>query len=331
VIERMVNSALFISGQALHRNMAVSLKLTDGIAHLVVASSFESKRIQGESFDLCLLDLTKSTELNDLSTSLDVMSAEKLLVFHTSEQREEIRLATKDHVYIEYIDVGTLKNFQKCLQSTVLKLIERNNDYLPDTLEIKESISKNFTLNADIILMGASTGGPEIIKYLLTDLPSEMPPIVIILHMDPIILDAFCKRIGAVSNKKVISVKSETFLDKNCIYIGCGKRNIELKCQCERFYVSTGSEVKVNGHCPSVDVLFGSAAKITSKSIAAFLLTGMGKDGAEGLLQLMHSGAITVAQDQNSSAVFGMAAAALKLQAVKYLLTPSDMHKLLCS
>jgi len=89
--------------------------------------------------------------------------------------------------------------------------------------------------------------------------------------------------------------------------------------------------VKVNGHCPSVDVLFSSAAKITSKSIAAFLLTGMGKDGAEGLLQLMNAGAITVAQDQNSSAVFGMAEAALNLKAVKYLLNPSDMHKLLCS
>lgn len=327
----MMNSALFISGQALHRNMAESLKLTEGIAHLVVASSFESRRIQGSRFDLCFIDLTKAIELNDLSRSLDFMSAEKLFVFHTSEQREEIRLAKKDNLYIEYIDVGALKNFQKILQSTLFKLRERNNDYLLDTLKINESISNNFNLNADVILMGASTGGPEIIKYLLTDLPYEMPPIVIILHMDPIILDGFCKRIGTVSNKKVVSVKAETFLDKNCIYVGCGKRNIELKCERGRFYITSGSEVKVNGHCPSVDVLFSSAAKITSKSIAAFLLTGMGKDGAEGLLQLMNAGAITVAQDQNSSAVFGMAEAALNLKAVKYLLNPSDMHKLLCS
>ena len=327
----MANSALFISGQALHRNMAESFKITEGIAHLVVASSFKSRRIRENKFDLCLLDLTKSIDLNEFSKSLDVMITEKLFVFHTSEQLEKIRIAKKDNLYIEYIDVGTLKNFQKSLQSTLLQLSERNNDYLLDTLEVKESIRNNFNLNADVILMGASTGGPEIIKYLLTDLPSEMPPIVIILHMDPIIIDAFCKRIAAVSNKKVVSVKSETFLDTNCIYVGCGKRNIELKCQCEQLYVSIGTGVKLNGHCPSVDVLFSSAAQITSKSIAAFLLTGMGKDGAEGLLHLMNSGAITVAQDQDSSAVFGMAEAALNLHAVKYLLTPREMHKLLCS
>lgn len=166
-----------------------------------------------------------------------------------------------------------------------------------------------------VVALGASTGGTDALECVIKAFPADMPPVVVVQHMPPVFTKMYAERLNkscAVNVRE--AVDGERIKNGDCI-IGAGGYHLELKKDANGYYVSSRQGEKVSGHCPSVDVLFSSVAKTAGKKSIAALLTGMGADGAKGLLQLKHAGAYTIGQTKETCIVYGMPMEAYKLGA----------------
>jgi two-component system chemotaxis response regulator CheB len=167
-----------------------------------------------------------------------------------------------------------------------------------------------------IIAIGASTGGVEALKMVLMNMPAECPPILITQHMPPRFTTAFAERLNRECPMKVSEATHNEIVEPNHAYIAPGSHHLELV-RVGGYYRCFLSEAPtVSGHRPSVDVLFRSVARVAGKASVGAILTGMGKDGAEGLLEMRATGAITLGQDETSSLIYGMPRAAFERGAV---------------
>jgi two-component system chemotaxis response regulator CheB len=172
-----------------------------------------------------------------------------------------------------------------------------------------------------VIVIGASTGGTEAIKVVLEKMPMDVPGILIVQHMPEGFTKAFAKRLDSICNIKVKeAVDGETVL-RGTAYIAPGNKHMLLKRSGAKYYVEVKDGPLVNRHKPSVDVLFRTTAQYAGKNAVAVLLTGMGDDGAKGLLEIKEAGGYTICQDEETSVVFGMPKEAIKLGAA-CLVTP---------
>ncbi len=168
--------------------------------------------------------------------------------------------------------------------------------------------------NAGLIAIGASTGGTEALNLILDQMPSDSPPIVIVQHMPARFTGAFARRLDQSSPMTVREVEDGEILEPGVALIAPGNRHVFLDRTGPRQYVARLHDgPPVNRHRPSVDVLFRSAAVAARTEAVGVLLTGMGKDGAEGLLEMRRSGGMTIVQDQETSVVFGMPQAAIQI------------------
>lgn len=169
-----------------------------------------------------------------------------------------------------------------------------------------------------VIVMGASTGGSEALECILKQLPAILPPIVIAQHMPPKFTKSFADRLNAVSRLSVREAQQGELLMPGTAYVAPGgfhtgiiQREHKLLLQCSEN--SLGNKL-----CPCIDTLFSSAARLGAVQMLGVLLTGMGKDGAQGLLQMRQAGAHTIAQDESSCVIYGMPKAAYELGAAEY-------------
>lgn len=157
-----------------------------------------------------------------------------------------------------------------------------------------------------IIALGASTGGTEAIRYLLEQLPANIPGMVIVQHMPELFTASFAQRLNetcAVTVKEAVS--NDTVL-RGQVLIAPGNKHMLLKRSGARYYVEVTEGPLVNRHRPAVDVLFRSTARYAGKNATGIILTGMGDDGAKGIKEMFDAGAHTIAQDAESCVVFGM-------------------------
>ena len=182
----------------------------------------------------------------------------------------------------------------------------------------------------DLIVIGASTGGTIAIKMVLCELPEIMPPIVVVQHMP----ESFTKSFAESANKSTCLDVEEFVTDgkelsPGCVYIANGANHMEVRTMngAIKGYVVAGP--KVNRHRPAVDVLFSSVAKWSSSNVIGVLLTGMGADGARGLGELHSGGAETIAQDEESSIVWGMPRVAIEQEAASHVLPLSKISEFL--
>jgi len=157
-----------------------------------------------------------------------------------------------------------------------------------------------------IIAVGASTGGTEAIREFLSQLPADSPPVAIVQHMPEMFTRLFARRLDDLCPLKVIEVGSGEVLKPGHAYVAPGNWHFNVVGSKGRYEARVDQEEAVNRHRPSVDVLFRSVAKAAGERAAGVLLTGMGRDGAEGLGEMKRAGAATFAQDQASCVVFGM-------------------------
>ena len=167
-----------------------------------------------------------------------------------------------------------------------------------------------------LIAVGASTGGVEALKFLLMHLPAECPPILITQHMPPRFTTAFSERLNRECPMAVSEAKHDDVVEPNHAYIAPGSHHMELVRSGSHYKLRLDDGPTVSGHRPSVDVLFRSVARIAGKTAIGVILTGMGKDGSNGLLDMRTAGAITLGQDEASSLIYGMPRAAFECGAV---------------
>lgn len=168
-----------------------------------------------------------------------------------------------------------------------------------------------------IIAIGASTGGTEAIERVLKGFPVNMPGTVIVQHMPPVFTTLFAARLNSSCAVEVKEAKTGDMVLPGRVLIAPGDYHMRIKKVNNNYMVECFHGEKVNGHCPAVDVLFHSVAQHAGKNAIGVILTGMGNDGASGLLALRQSGANTLGQDERSSVVYGMPKAAAAIGAVQ--------------
>ena len=168
-----------------------------------------------------------------------------------------------------------------------------------------------------IIAVGASTGGTKAIRYLLSQMPVNCPGIVIVQHMPEMFTKSFAMHLDATSKIDVKEAQHNDVVRSGLALVAPGNHHMLVKRKGSGYYVETQVGPLVNRHRPSVEVLFKSVAKSAGPNSIGIIMTGMGDDGAEGLLAMRNAGAHTLAQDEHTSVVFGMPKEAIRLGAVE--------------
>jgi two-component system chemotaxis response regulator CheB len=180
-----------------------------------------------------------------------------------------------------------------------------------------------------IIAIGASTGGTQAIQYILQQLPADMHPIVIVQHMPEFFTQSFASHLDQICKIKVKEAEHGETLVSGKALIAPGNKHLVLKRSGARYYVEIKDGPLVFHQRPSVEVLFQSVAKYAQMNAIGVILTGMGRDGATGLLAMKEAGAFTIAQDEASSVVFGMPKEAIELDAVRRIAPLEDIPGIL--
>jgi len=168
-----------------------------------------------------------------------------------------------------------------------------------------------------ILMIGASTGGVEALKTLLMDMPPDCPPTLVTQHMPERFTAAFANRLNRECPMTVYEAADQQRIQSGCVYIAPGDHHLEIYREGLAFICRLNDGPPVSGHRPSVDVLFRSGARVVGSKAIGVILTGMGKDGAEGLLEMRKSGASTLGQDEASSLIYGMPRVAFERGAVE--------------
>jgi two-component system chemotaxis response regulator CheB len=171
-----------------------------------------------------------------------------------------------------------------------------------------------------VVLIGASTGGTEALRVVLEQLPADSAGIVIVQHMPEHFTRAFAARLDGICRISVKEAENNDTVLRGRALIAPGNYHLLVKRSGARYFVEVRQGPLVARHRPSVDVLFRSGARYAGKNAIGIIMTGMGDDGAQGLLEMKQSGALTLAQDEKSCVVFGMPQEAIKLGAADRVL-----------
>ena len=216
------------------------------------------------------------------------------------------RISVREH--FSAISDDLLNSIQSAAQVKKGVIIDRKIQNIS-----KPKITK--TGDKNIILIGASTGGVKAVETILTGIPKNKPPIVVVLHMSNVYLNSLAKRINILCETNVKIVKQNEELKSGHSYISNGDLHLKIK-KVKDFYIAYYTdEEPVNRHKPSIDVLFESASREAKNDAVGVLLTGMGKDGAKSLKKMRNSGSYTIVQDEYTSIIYGMPKAALDINA----------------
>lgn len=176
-----------------------------------------------------------------------------------------------------------------------------------------------------VIALGASTGGTEAIKAVLTALPAEVPPIVMVQHMPETFTPSFAQRLDSLSRLTVIEAKGGEKLQPGYAYLAPGHSHLLIRKQGSGYVTELSRADPVNRHRPAADVLFRSVASEVGKNALGVILTGMGRDGAQGLLEMRNAGAWNLGQDKESCVVYGMPRAAAEAGALDEVAPLADI------
>lgn len=215
------------------------------------------------------------------------------------EIADKIRAAARAH--IRRLDPGITPRTMKPLSSQILSTTEK------------------------VIFIGSSTGGTEALKEVLCRMPAQSPAIMITQHIPESFTKSFAARLDSLSAMNVKQADHNERVLPGHAYLAPGHSHLLVKKSGAYYFTELSQAEPVNRHRPSVDVLFGSAARHVGHNAIAVMLTGMGKDGAAAMLEMRHAGAHTLAQDEASCVVYGMPKAAVEIGAVEEIVPLQDI------
>lgn len=200
-----------------------------------------------------------------------------------------------------------------------IRIAAKSNAQAPAQLT-KPKNNHQYQFEDTVIAIGASTGGTEAIQRVISQLPANFPPILIAQHIPPAFSASFAKRLNSYTDIDIHEAKGNERLQAGHAYLAPGNVHLAIEKRGKAFYTQIIDSEPVNRHKPSVDVLFNSVAECSGITSIGIILTGMGKDGAQGLLAMKQAGAHTIAQDEASSVVWGMPGASVSINAHNELL-----------
>ena len=243
-------------------------------------------------------------------------TAMRAMEYGAVEIIQKPRLGTK--LFLEESRVRICDVVKAASQAKLSKISSRQRPMVAPKLTADVMIEKPIVSKAmiqtteKVIVVGASTGGTEALKIFLESLPADCPGIVIVQHMPEGFTRAFSQRLDGLCRITVKEAANNDTVVRGRALIAPGNLHTLLKRSGARYYVEVKEGPLVSRHRPSVDVLFRSAARYGGKNVVGVIMTGMGDDGAQGMLEMHEAGAYTIAQDEASCVVFGMPNEAIK-------------------
>jgi two-component system chemotaxis response regulator CheB len=235
---------------------------------------------------------------------------------NTKEHLEDSKIRITDAIKAAYMVPVKRRALNKATQEypTVIKAdISRDSDIYKTTDKV--------------IAIGASTGGTEALRYFLTHTPATSPGILITQHMPPGFTKSFADQLNTICEVTVKEATDGERVMRGHAYIAPGGKHMELYRSGAKYFIKIRDGQLVNRHKPSVEVLFNSVAAHAGQNAVGIIMTGMGRDGAEGLLSMKEAGARTIAQDEKSCVVFGMPKEAIKLGAADQVMSLEEMPR----
>jgi len=223
----------------------------------------------------------------------------------------------------DYFNAGMDKLSGEIIAKVKAAAKYRPVNYTMTTRPVSHSLPQSSAFH--IVAMGASTGGIPPIGNILAAMPANAPPLLIAQHMPEAFTHRFAKRLNDLCDIEVCEAQHGQIVQSGHAYIAPGGKQMRLYKKSGQRVLHITQEDSVNGFCPSVDVLFQSVAQAEGRSALGILLTGMGQDGAKGLLALHKTGATTIGQDEASCVVYGMPRAAFEMGAVSIQLPVSKI------
>ena len=191
--------------------------------------------------------------------------------------------------------------------------------------QAQRSVLSEIQTTDKLVAIGASTGGTVALEEIVKELPQNLPPILIVQHMPVFFTYQFADRLNELSRLTIKEAEQDELVIGGTVYIAPGGKHLEIVRRGANIYTRLHEGDRVNFQRPAVDVLFNSVAAVAGKNALGILLTGMGKDGAAGLLAMKQAGAQTIAQDEESSIVWGMPGAAVALGAAQKIVPLENM------
>jgi len=329
-------------------NPLIALKRMDKLWPDVIISDLEMPEMNGFEF-LQHLQLNRPTPFVVFSNftgssaaasvealsqgAIDIIAKPNFNADDLDETREEILNAIKGAA-----DIGASEKFKRANPKP-----NKNSKPLSSAKEQsrKRELSMQLDLNVELpeirkrqysmIAIGSSTGGTLVIEKLLRQLPIHCPGIVIVQHMPEKFTQAYAKRINQLCEIEVKEAEHGDIIKPGTALLAPGGKHMRISRRKGVYSVNIFDGDSVNRHKPSVDVLFNSIAEFAKGDSLGVLLTGMGKDGAKGLLALKQSGSTTFAQAEEDSAIYGMPKAAMALGAASFQLNSSQIAKYISS
>lgn len=210
---------------------------------------------------------------------------------------------------------------EKVKAASKVKVFRTLDDSRVNSKEENRALIASLTVKTTnkIVAIGASTGGTEALKEVITRLPSNAPPIVIVQHMPQNFTKSFADRLNELSQVQVREATDGEYLATGKVLIAPGNKHMEIRRSGIQYYVTLFDGPMMFHQRPAVEILFNSVAKYAGQNAIGVILTGMGKDGAQGLLNMRQAGANTIAQDEKSCIVFGMPKEAIDLGAAEVI------------
>jgi len=200
----------------------------------------------------------------------------------------------------------------------------------PTSASVKTPLAAVQT-SARVIAVAASTGGTVALDQITSSMPADCPGMVVTQHMPEEFTRSFAARLNAGSQLQIKEAEDGDTVAVGRVLIAPGNRHLVLRRSGARLYVAVKDGPLVNNHRPSADVMFRSVAKVAGKNAVGVILTGMGTDGARGLLEMRNEGALTIAEDESTCVVFGMPKAAIELGAAAQVMPLAELAKRMIS
>ncbi len=246
----------------------------------------------------------------DLGASNFIMKPSGTISLDIEKVKEEV-IANIKHFAKSTGDIKSKEKPQSSQQSqTTRRPVEKQQKVtISDIIERKIKKINRF----EIIAIGISTGGPNALRQILPSFPEDFPiPIMIVQHMPPGFTREFAKGLNEVCQMHVKEAEEGDVISKGVIYIAPGDYHMVVNRSTTPYTISLNTEPPIHGHRPSAEVLFDNISEVFMNRSICVIMTGMGKDGSRGIKKAWMKGAITMAQDEKSSVVFGMPKVAIE-------------------
>lgn len=269
------------------------------------------------------VEMPKVDGLTFLEKLMKARPTPVIMISSLTEQGAEVTLRALELGAVDYLakpKIDIAKGIEEYRQEIVAKiktaaLAKVSNK--PKAKLTSTTPSLRFKTTEKIIAIGASTGGTEAIKTVLTTMPIDSPGIVITQHMPPGFTTSFAKRLNGLCRITVLEAQGDERIVPGHAYLAPGDRHLTVVRSGADYRIVLTDGPRVSGHKPSVDVMFESVAESVASNALAVVLTGMGKDGALGIRYIAEHGGFTMAQDEATSLIFGMPQEAIKTGCVK--------------